>query len=85
MLLCEWHNKARSQHWKEKKWLSRVSLTPGSEDIALESLVDQQKVLLPPLHIKLGFVKQFEKDLQRYGKCFKHICSNVLDLSKAKL
>jgi hypothetical protein len=65
--LCEWDSIARSQHWKQKQWPSRVSLTPGAMNIAQESLVDPQKVLIPPLHIKLGFMKQF---LQRDGNCF---------------
>jgi hypothetical protein len=52
--LCEWDSIAWSQHWKQKQWPSRVSLTPDAKNIARESLVDPQKVLLPPLHIKLG-------------------------------
>jgi hypothetical protein len=52
-------------------WPSRVSLTPGAKIIAPESLVNPQKVLVSPLHIKLGLIKQFVKALQRRGNCFK--------------
>jgi hypothetical protein len=48
--LCEWDSRARSKHWKQKHWPSKVSLMPGAKNTARESLVDPQKVLLPPLH-----------------------------------
>jgi hypothetical protein len=59
--LCEWDNRARSQHWKQKQWQSRVSLTPGAKNIAREILVDPQKVLLPPLYITLGLMKLYKE------------------------
>ena len=36
-------------------------------------LVDPKKVLMPPLHIKLGLIKQFVKKLNPEGNAFKHI------------
>jgi hypothetical protein len=48
-------------------------------------LVDPQEVLLPPLHTKLGLMKQFVKALQRDGNCFKYLCSKFPGLSEAKL
>jgi hypothetical protein len=83
--LCDWDGVARSQHWKQKQWPCRVSLTPGAKNIARESLVDPQKVLLPYLHIKLGLMKQFVKVLQRDGNCFKYLCSKFPGLSEVKL
>jgi hypothetical protein len=44
------------------------------QKIAMDSLADTQKVLLPPLHIKLCLMKQFVKALQRDGKYFKYPC-----------
>jgi hypothetical protein len=58
---------------------------PGAKNIAWESLVDPQKVLLPPLHIKLSLMKQFVKALQRNGNCFKYLCSKFHGLSETKL
>jgi hypothetical protein len=83
--LCEWNSIARSQHWKQKQWPSRVSLTPGAKNIARGSLVDPQKVLFPPLHIKLGLMKQFLKALQTDKNCFKYLRSKFPGLSEAKL
>jgi hypothetical protein len=58
-----------------------VSLTPGAKNIEQEGLVDPQKVLLPPLHIKLGLMKQFVKALQRDGNCLKYLCRKFLGTS----
>jgi hypothetical protein len=38
-------------------------LIPGSKNVVHASLVDRQKLLLPPLHIMLGIMKQFVKAL----------------------
>ena len=38
-------------------------MTPGQKNVIAQSLVDPQKVFLPPLHIKLGLVKSFVKEL----------------------
>ncbi|GBN96786.1 hypothetical protein AVEN_252094-1 [Araneus ventricosus] len=58
--LCEWDNLDKKYHWIKKKWLHRKTLKPGNKNVVVEeSLVDPSKVLLPPLHIKLGLMKQF--------------------------
>jgi hypothetical protein len=48
-------------------------------------MVDAQNVQLPPLHIKLGLMKQFVKALQTVGNCFKYLCSEVPNISEANL
>lgn len=49
-------------------------------------LVDPKDVILPPLHIKLGLVKQFIKKLKHQSKAFLHLKNNVFPrLSEAKL
>ncbi|GBO02325.1 hypothetical protein AVEN_212991-1 [Araneus ventricosus] len=44
-----------------------------------------KKVLLPPLHIKLGLMKQFVKALPKQGEGFKCLCDQFPGLSEAKL
>jgi hypothetical protein len=83
--MCEWDSRARSQHWDQKHWTPRTSLEPGSENILCKSLVDPKKILLPPLHIKLGIMKQFVKALPKTGNCFKYLCKKFLHLLEAKL
>lgn len=39
----------------------------------------------PPLHIKLGLMKQFVKALPKDGDCFKYLVNKFPALSEAKL
>ena len=48
-------------------------------------LVDVNKVLLPPLHIKLGLMKNFVKALHKNGAVFQHLSIVFPGLSVAKL
>ena len=50
-----------------------------------DALVPRIKILLPPLHIKLGLVKQFVKALNTDSAAVQHICSMFSTLSEAKL
>ena len=83
--ICEWDSRARDKHWTQKEWPTRENLTPGSKNIKHNALVDSKRVLLPPLHIKLGLMKQFVKAIDKNGECFKYICSKFPKLSDAKL
>ena len=47
--------------------------------------MEPKKVLLPPLHIKLGLVKQFVKKLNPESDAFKHIQELFPKLSEAKV
>ena len=49
------------------------------------SLVDRNKVLLPPFHIKLGLMKNFVKALHKNGAAFQHLSTVFPGLSAAKL
>lgn len=83
--LCEWDSRNREQHWIKRDWPQRETLTPGTKNVIRESLIDPQEVLLPPLHIKLGLIKQFVKALNKEGNCFEYLCKTFPALSEAKL
>jgi hypothetical protein len=51
--------------------------------VVRDNLIDPKKVHLPPLHIKLGLVKQFVKALSK-GESFKYLCKEFPGLSDAK-
>lgn len=52
----------QTTEWK-KEWHSR-SLAPGEKNIINDPLVQRKKnIVIPPLHIKRGWVKQFVKAL----------------------
>ena len=47
-------------------------------------MVDRKNIILPPLHIKLGLMKQFVKALDCSGDCFGYISSTFPVLSYEK-
>lgn len=83
--LCLWDSRARTQHWRKKNWPERTSLQVGTANVINEPLVPRDRIVFPPLHIKLGLMKQFVKALNKEGNCFKYICSQFPGLSDEKL
>ena len=79
--LCLW---AISQHYKQKDLGSRSPFVPDEHSLKENPLVDINKVLLPPLHIKLGLMKNFVKALHKNGAAFQHLSTVFPGLSAAK-
>ena len=50
-----------------------------------EPLIDRNKVIFPPLHIKLGLMKQFVKALNKEGNCLKYLRASFPSLSDEKV
>jgi hypothetical protein len=67
--LYEWESHARNVHYSKKKRSLHRSHTPGAKNIAHQPVVEPCSVL-PPLHIKLGLMKNFVKALDRNGSAF---------------
>jgi len=59
--LCLWDSRAADQRWQRKDWPVREQFVVGENNVINEPLVDRVRILLPPLHIKLGLMKQFVK------------------------
>lgn len=57
--LCLFNSRSDDKHYKVVDWPKRGSLKEGDPNVENEPLIDPIKVLLPPLHIKLGLMKQF--------------------------
>ena len=83
--LCLWNSRADGEHYEKIHWLTWKELTPGMYNVIREPLISREKVLLPPLHIKLGLVKQFVKALDFEGEVFQEIRSMFPGLSEAKI
>jgi hypothetical protein len=49
------------------------------------ALAEWHKILLPPLHIKLGLMKNFVKAMDRTGPAFKNLAEKFPRLSEAKI
>ena len=48
-------------------------------------MVPYDKIVFPPLHIKLGFMQKFVKALDKEGDCFQYICKRCSSLSNKRL
>ena len=84
--LCMWDSRDRAQHYMKKYWLLRAELVPYKERNVINNLpVDRDRILLPPLHIKLGLIKQFTKTLDKDGDCFTYLCQAFPGLNMEKL
>lgn len=83
--ICLWDSRVKSHHWTPKNWPIRDALVVGERNVINEPLVSREKIILPPLHIKLGLMKQFVKVLDRNGQCFQFISQKFPELSTEKL
>ena len=81
--LCD--SRAVSQHYKQKDWWSRSTFVPGEHSHKENPLVDMNKVHLPPLHNKLGLMKNSMKALHKNGAAFQHLSTVFPGLSAANL
>ena len=80
-----WNSRTKEAHWEKVDWSRRENLTEGEANIINEPLVAREKIILPPLHIKLGLMKQFVKALDKEGNGFNYICRSFPALSTQKL
>ena len=83
--LCMWDSRARDKHWTQKEWPIRETLEAGMPNILHDPIVSRDKIIFPPLHIKLGLMKQFVKALSSDGECFQYIVSAFPALSIEKI
>jgi hypothetical protein len=57
----------------------------GGINVINEPLVARDGIILPPLHIKLGLMKQFVKALNKDGSCVEHITHKLPGITMDKL
>ena len=82
VILCFWDSCVTAQHYETKEWPTRNLYLPGIKNIQLIPLVNPNKVLMSPLHIKLGLMKNFVKAIAKH--ClhgFKFHCKKFSKLS----
>ena len=83
--ICLWDSRARQQHYSRNHWPERVNRTTGLQNVLHEALVPPGKVILPPLHIKLGIFKNLVKALDSEGEPMKTLKNIFPRLSAAKI
>jgi len=62
----------------------RENSVPGEKCVRNQLSVDKYKILLSPLHIKLGLMKNFVKAMNKHGKGF-DMREKFSELSDGKL
>ena len=67
--ICMWDSRDRAQHYVKKERPAREQLVPGARNIINKPLVEREKILIPPLHMRLGLMKQFTRALDKDGRC----------------
>lgn len=83
--LCEWDSRNRAEHYVRKMWPVRHCMLPGHKNVIHEPLVDKDSIILPPLHLKLGLMKNFVKALDKTSKAFTYLCAMFPQVSDAKI
>ena len=84
--LCMWDSRDRAQHYTKKDWPLREELVLCKDrNVINDPLVDRDRILFPPLHIKLSLIKQFTKALDKDGDCFTYLCHAFPELTIEKL
>ncbi|KAJ8665900.1 hypothetical protein QAD02_007562 [Eretmocerus hayati] len=82
---CEWNSRSKEEHYVRKGWPPRQVMIPGQGNVQAIPLVDRDKIVLPPLHIKLGIVEHFIKAMNKTGAGVLFLREKFPRLSEAKL
>lgn len=82
--LCLWEGRLKELHYTNHQWPPRVHYN-DEESIENEPLIPASKVILPPLHIKLGLIRNFIVALDHNGEAFKHLKTIFPNISNAKI
>jgi hypothetical protein len=61
LFLCEWDSRAKTSQYLKRDWPQKKPLKVGEKNVQHPALAEWHKILLLPLHIKLGLMKNFEK------------------------
>ena len=83
--LCLWNSRAIAEHYVRKDWPIRDEIEQGKHNIMYKPLVKNDRIFLPPLHIKLDLFKQFVKALDKESSAFAYLAEKFPSLSQNKI
>ena len=83
--LCLWDSRDDDQHYARQESPLRQGVEPGSHNVLSPPLVEPNKIKLPPLHIKLGLMKNFVEAMERKGRGFTFLQQKFPRVSFEKL
>ena len=69
--LCHWNSRNTTAHCHRRICPKRIEYSVGYSNIKRDPLIDLIKILLPSLHINLGFIKQFVTRIQTHSSHYK--------------
>ncbi|UYV66105.1 hypothetical protein LAZ67_4000289 [Cordylochernes scorpioides] len=69
---------------REQQW-DDTNFEAGYKNIANLPLIDSENIYLPPLHIKLGLMKNFVKAMDRNASGFAYLKQKFSSISEAKI
>ena len=58
-LCSEWDSREKYKRYKIKDWPTPGNSGPGENCVRNQQPVEKDRILLPPLHIKLGLMENF--------------------------
>ncbi|XP_076659865.1 uncharacterized protein LOC143363151 [Halictus rubicundus] len=71
--------------WVQRKRKEKNGVSESTKNIKHEYLVESENVILPPLHIKLGIMKNFVKAMDKTGPAFEYLKTKFPTISDAKI
>lgn len=74
-----------AEHWGRNHWPARAGYIPGQFNVKSQPLVHRERIILPPLHIKLGLMTAFEKALGEDSPALAYLHEMFPKLSKMKI
>ncbi|GFV38923.1 uncharacterized protein TNCV_192911 [Trichonephila clavipes] len=83
--LSDFDSRDKQHHWSQIVWPLREELKVGTKNVINTPLVSRDRIILPPLDIKLGIMKQFVNALDKSGECFNFLSRNFPRLRIEKL
>lgn len=83
--LCLWEGRVTEKHYTNHQWGDRVTYELGKDSIDHLPLVQSSRVILPPLHIKLGIFRNFVRALDKDGRSFKELNKIFPKLTQSKI
>ncbi|GBL72819.1 hypothetical protein AVEN_128026-1 [Araneus ventricosus] len=83
--LCLWNSRAIALYYIKRDWPKRASFKPGEMNVEHPPLAEPHKTIIPPLHIKLGLVKNLVKAMGKNGPAFKYLHEKFPRLSAVKI
>lgn len=83
--LCLWDSRDREKHYHKQEWPLRQQFIPGKDNVQHQPLVEKEKIIIPPLHVKLGLMKNFVKAVDREGDGFRYLREKFPKITEGKL